>query len=238
MTFNFIIGIIIVVIIVLYLKKEKREKQRRFIENYRFSPALLKRVQQEHDYLRDEDMVKVARATKDYFLICHMAKGKMVAMPSEIVDVLWHHFILFTREYESFCKQGLGRFLHHVPTEVMQSKTQAQEGIKRAWRLACAKEGISPKHPTKLPFLFAIDKILNTKGGFMYDLDCKNASGSTKNSGCGGYCATDIGCASGCVGESGDSFYDGYGGDGHSGGDSSCGGHSCGGGCGGGCGGS
>jgi len=236
MTFNIIIGIAILIGIVLFLKKEKYDKQRRFIEHYKFSPALLKRVQKEHEYLSDEDMLKVARATKDYFLICHMARGKMVAMPSEIVDVLWHNFILFTREYESFCKQGLGRFLHHVPTEAMQSKIQAQEGIKRAWRLACAKEDINPKRPTKLPLLFAIDKVLNIKGGFTYELDCKtapHASSSNSSRGCGGYCATDINCTSGCVGESGNSSYDGHGGDGHSGGDSSCGGHSCGGGCGG-----
>ena len=232
---NIIIGIGIVIAIILFLKKEKTDRQRRFIEHYKFAPALLKRVQKEHDYLSDEEMLKVARATKDYFLICHMAKGKMVAMPSEIVDVLWHNFILFTREYEAFCEQGLGRFLHHVPVEAMSNQTQAQEGIKRAWRIACAKEDINPKRPTKLPLIFNIDKLLNIKDGFIYELNCEKLPQSPKASANGnggyiysGYCATHISCTSGCAGESGDSSSNAFGGDSHDG--HSCGGHSCGGG--------
>lgn len=234
MIINILIGIVITLAIFWFLKKEKYGRERRFLEYYTFSPSLLKRVQKQHDYLSNEDMLKVTRATKDYFIICHIAKGKMVAMPSEIVDVLWHEFILFTREYEKFCKKGLGRFLHHVPTEAMKSKTQAQEGIKRAWRLACAKEDINPKRPTKLPLIFSIDKDLSIVGGFTYQLNCSKTPYDSKNgNSCGGYCATDIGCSSGCVGESGDSSYDGYGGDssGSSGGSHSC--SSCGSGCGG-----
>jgi len=229
---NILIGLGIIIAIVLFLKKEKRDRQRRFLEHYKFSKAVLKRVQKQHDYLTDEDMIKVARATKDYFIICHMAKGKMVAMPSEIIDVLWHEFILFTREYEQFCKQGLGKFLHHVPTEAMSSKTQAQEGIKRAWRLACAKEGINPKHPSKLPLIFHIDRTLNIVGGFKYELNCaKKPYDNNANSSCGGYCATDIGCTSGCAGESGTQSDSIFGGDGDSGGGHSC--SSCGSSCGG-----
>ncbi len=219
---NILIASMILLGIVWFLRKEKRGRQLRFLEQYKFSPVLLKRVQKQHDYLRDEDLLKVAKATKEYFIICHMAKGKMVAMPSQIVDVLWHEFILFTREYEQFCKQGLGTFLHHVPTEAMKDKTQAGEGIKRAWRLACAREGINPKNPDKLPLLFHIDKTLNIVDGFKYDLDCKKI-GQYNNSACAGYCATDINCTSGCVGESGgheSSHSDWFGGDGDSG-------HSC-----------
>jgi len=166
---------------------------------------------------------------RDYFYICNQANGKMVAMPSEIVDVLWHEFILFTRAYETFCNQALGRFLHHTPTEAMPQKTMATDGIKRAWRLACAKAGINPKKPDKLPLLFAIDSMLNIKGGFTYVLNCQHTPyHNNTQGGCGGYCATDIGCASGCIGESGDSSYSGYGGDSSSdgffgGGDASCG---------------
>ena len=66
---NVLIGLGIIVVIVWFLKKEKKDRQRRFLEHYKFSPALLKRVQKEHDYLSDEEMIKVARATKYYFII-------------------------------------------------------------------------------------------------------------------------------------------------------------------------
>ena len=63
----------------------------------------------------------------------------------------------------------------------MASPTVAQDGIKRAWRLACAREGINPKTPSRLPLLFAIDGV-GIANGFRYQLDCM-ATGK----GCGRY---------------------------------------------------
>ena len=96
----------------------------------------------------------------------------MVSMPSQVVDVAWHEFILYTRPYEKFCKKGLGRFLHHTPTEAMSSPTVAQDGIKRAWRLSCARHKIDPARPAELPLLFSIDKQLNIEDGFIYSKNC------------------------------------------------------------------
>lgn len=111
----------------------------------------------------------------------------------------------------------------------MRSPTHAQEGIKRAWRLACAHEKINPSTPKHLPLIFSIDSLLNIEDGFKYAIDCK--SPSTKSDGSGvGYCAGHIGCAGGCAGDSGSTsvsdsggFFDGFG----SGSD--CGGGGCGG---------
>ena len=228
MSTEIILSLTVASLFFYFWRKEQKKKQLAFIKNYKFSPAIIRRIKEKHSYLSDRDMVKVIKATRDYFYICNQANGKMVAMPSEVVDVFWHEFLLFTREYQLFCKRGIGRFLHHTPTEAMKSKTSAQEGIKRAWRLACAKEGIDPKNPKKLPLLFGIDKMLKIKGGFNYQLNCQSQLGSST----GGYCATDIGCSSGCSGDSGascggdsSSFSD----SGSSSSCSSCGGGGCGG---------
>ncbi|GGL22028.1 hypothetical protein Sme01_19930 [Sphaerisporangium melleum] len=37
--------------------------------------------------------------------------------PSKQVDVGWHTFILYTRDYVKFCDQVAGRFIHHCPTD-------------------------------------------------------------------------------------------------------------------------
>lgn len=37
--------------------------------------------------------------------------------PSKLVDIGWHTFILYTREYAAFCDLYAGRFIHHVPTD-------------------------------------------------------------------------------------------------------------------------
>jgi hypothetical protein len=38
--------------------------------------------------------------------------------PSELVDIGWHTFILYTREYAAFCEEIAGRFIHHAPNDV------------------------------------------------------------------------------------------------------------------------
>lgn len=38
--------------------------------------------------------------------------------PSATVDIGWHTFILYTREYAAFGQRIAGRFLHHSPTDV------------------------------------------------------------------------------------------------------------------------
>ncbi|GAB6898183.1 glycine-rich domain-containing protein [Kineosporia succinea] len=38
--------------------------------------------------------------------------------PSDLVDIGWHTFILYTREYQAFCDQVAGRFIHHVPDDL------------------------------------------------------------------------------------------------------------------------
>lgn len=155
---------------------------------------------------------RVFDGLRDYFVICAQARGRFVAMPSQVADDAWHAFILHTRYYQDFCNKALGRFLHHTPAEAMTTQTIATEGIQRAWRLACALEKINPKQPAKLPRLFALDGALNIPNGFRYDTRCSPESGN--------YCASHIGCGSGCGGSSGPSDAGG----------SSCGGSGCGGG--------
>jgi hypothetical protein len=39
-----------------------------------------------------------------------------VYSPSPLVDIGWHTFILYTREYAEFCNRLAGFFIHHAPT--------------------------------------------------------------------------------------------------------------------------
>jgi hypothetical protein len=50
-----------------------------------------------------------------YFWLCR-ATGSSLPMISALVDGVWHQFVLFTREYEAFCREHLGSFCHHSPT--------------------------------------------------------------------------------------------------------------------------
>ncbi|MET1079339.1 MAG: hypothetical protein ABWY06_15110 [Pseudomonas sp.] len=95
-------------------------------------------------------------------------------MPSQAVDLAWHECILHTRLYQHFCRPSLGRFLHHIPSEAMR----AQASIRRAWRLACAREGIDSKRSNRLQLLFALDAELGIVCGFRYQLHCRPGDGA------------------------------------------------------------
>lgn len=203
------------------IRKTFRSRRNVFIYEYKFSSRLKRKLTEEYPHLDEEGVRMVVLGLRDYFAVCSLAGKKNVAMPSQAVDVIWHEFILHTREYQLFCKKALGRFLHHTPATAMKSQYVADEGIKRAWRLCCAKEGIDPKKPENLPRLFAIDSLLGIKNGFYYSLNCNSSMGNSYSARTD-YCANHIGCSSGCAGTSGDSdgggFFDFLGG-----GDSSCG---------------
>ncbi|MBK7414826.1 MAG: hypothetical protein IPJ38_06620 [Dechloromonas sp.] len=197
-----------------------RSRRIAYIDNFPYARLLDKRLATRRPELSEAQRQAVFVGLNDYFQLCRIAGKRMVAMPSQAVDDAWHEFILFTRQYDKFCQGAFGRFLHHTPAEAMSAPTQASEGIRRAWRLACAREKIDPQKPDRLPRLFALDAILLIAGGFIYHLDCMAA----QKAGLGdGYCASHIGCggSSGCSGDSGSS-------------DSGDGGSGCGGGCGGG----
>jgi len=159
--FYIFIAIAIVAGIVYFMHRGGQKRQLTFIDNYRFHPTIRNKVAAKHPQLNNKQLDQVFNGLRDYFYICNQASNKMVAMPSQVVDDAWHEFILFTRAYQQYCKKALGRYLHHTPAKAMSSPTLAQDGIKRAWRLACAKDDINPKAPLLLPLLFGIDALLN-----------------------------------------------------------------------------
>jgi hypothetical protein len=190
---------VMLLLVVFYFRHKKRL---RFINAFEFSVSIKQKVSNKYPHLSNTQIDRVFDSLRSFFLISYKAKRKPVAMPSQVVDVAWHEFILFTKQYETFCKRAMGRFLHNTPTEAMNSRTTAQEGIKRAWRLACHLENINPKSPARLPMLFAIDADLEIADGFFYSKNCKDRNSPNYGN---DYCATHIGCSSSCSGASGDS---------------------------------
>lgn len=230
-----------------WLLRRQRERLRaQRLAQVRFPGALARKVRATYPHLDDAQVARVLDGLREFFAISAMARGRLVAMPSQVVDVAWHEFILSTRAYAAFCREALGRFLHHTPAEAMRSPTQAQDGIRRAWRLACLREGMNPRAATHLPLLFALDSELAIADGFRYALDCRAAAAAAASGATGTdaitYCGSAIGCSSGggCASGSGTGSDTGSsdgssdsGGGGDSGGDSGgggCGGGGCGGG--------
>jgi hypothetical protein len=43
------------------------------------------------------------------------AQSSQPCIPTPLIDDAWHEFMLYTREYEQFCKTYCGGFMHHEP---------------------------------------------------------------------------------------------------------------------------
>lgn len=64
--------------------------------------------------LSPEDAKIHEEECKRYLLLCALHPDKKLGMKG-VVDNYWHTFLLFTREYLSFCNEIGSSFIHHVP---------------------------------------------------------------------------------------------------------------------------
>lgn len=52
---------------------------------------------------------------KQFLYVCAVTPGYKVT--SDAIDSMWHTFLLFTKDYRSFCERYLGKFINHEPFE-------------------------------------------------------------------------------------------------------------------------
>ncbi len=152
----------------------KKAKRRAFIEAYPWPPGLINHFVGEHPTLNSRDITKVERGLRQFFLAYLNGGRRYVSMPSVAADELWHGFIVYTREYDAFCRQAFGQFLHHRPAGVLKpSQKHSNEGLRRVWWQTCKLEGINPQAAAALPLLFALDRDVKFPGGHIYHPDCE-----------------------------------------------------------------
>jgi len=226
-----IVLVILVIVIVMMWSRHIALARTEYIRTYMFPIGLIEKFAAQRPELEAKDRQLVARALRQFFIAYLTSGRKFVSMPSQVVDELWHEFILYTRQYERFCQKAFGRFLHHTPAMVLGKHRENNAGIRRAWWYACLEENINPRKATRLPLLFAIDAKLNIANGFHYVLDCKGINRGDGDSGSSVYCGGDI------TSTEFDGGLEGFGDSSTSESSDSAGSGGCGGGCSGGCGG-
>jgi hypothetical protein len=235
-----VLAFISIVVAATLYRKWAHLRRAEFIRTYRWTAGLLARLEKHRPGLARKDSALVSRGLRQFF-IAYLTSGKrFVSMPSQVADDLWHEFILYTREYDAFCRRAFGEFLHHTPAVVLSEHRKSNEGLRRVWWYCCKYESIDPVNPTRLPLLFALDAKLNIPDGFVYHPRCeelrKSGTGVTY---CGGDFANSsidgssvgFGDGGGHGGHGGHSDHGGgHGGDGGGDGGGGCSGGSCGGG--------
>ncbi|MEW6515216.1 MAG: hypothetical protein AB1443_14585 [Pseudomonadota bacterium] len=194
------VSVLLAITLWVVWRRNVRLGRERFIREYAWPKGLLDRLGKRRPELGLKDRALVARGLRQFFLAHHLSGRRFVSMPSQIVDDLWHEFILYTKGYDAFCKQAFGRFLHHTPAVVLGTEQQNNEGLRRCWYWCCREENINPQHPSRLPLLFALDSKLGIADGFVYAPDCK---GLTSNQNGTPHCGADLGSGSGADGGGG-----------------------------------
>jgi hypothetical protein len=183
----FALAFISVVVAASLYRKWTHLRRAEFVRTYRWPAGLLARLEKHRPGLARKDSALVSRGLRQFFVAYLMSGKRFVSMPSQIADDLWHEFILYTREYDAFCRRAFGEFLHHTPAVVLSEHRRSNEGLRRVWWYCCKYESIDPVKPTRLPLLFALDTKLNIPDGFVYHPQCKelrqNGSGAVY---CGG----------------------------------------------------
>jgi hypothetical protein len=76
---------------------------------------LVARIAAEHPELSADLPARILDQTLAFLETC--ATSTEPIGPSELVDIGWHTFILYTHEYAEFCYRIAGRFIHHVPDD-------------------------------------------------------------------------------------------------------------------------
>jgi len=232
---NAVLAVVVLVVAGRLYGKWLTFRRAEFIRTFRWPPGLLQRLEKHRPGIERKDSALVSRGLRQFFLAYLMSGKRYVSMPSQVADDLWHEFILYTREYDAFCRRAFGGFLHHTPAVVLSEHRKGNEGLRRVWWYCCKYENLDPVRPTRLPLLFALDSKLKIANGFVYHSDCEKL----RKSGSGAaYCGGDFSDSSvdGSSAGFGDGDASGHGSD-AGGSDGSSGGDGGGGGCGGGCGG-
>ncbi len=142
------------------------------IDAYEFPSSVRSRFSLQHQSLSAEDVRVVEAGTRQWFrLVARHPKAKL-AMPSVIVDDMWHEHVLHTRDYAEFCDSAFVRFLHHTPESAMSAdgaSANRTAGIATTYKVAQQDE---PGEAGRLPLLFRADAELGIGGGRRYLADC------------------------------------------------------------------
>ena len=170
----FIVAVGALIVAYAVWAKTRQLARAEVIRTYQWPRGLLDRLEKKHPGMGRKESALVSRGLRQFFIAYLMSGRKYVSMPSQAADDLWHEFILYTRDYQEFCKRAFGGFLHHTPAVVLaDGQRTSNAGLRRAWWYTCKYENINPRSPTRLPLLFALDTKLNIANGFRYEADCK-----------------------------------------------------------------
>lgn len=80
--------------------------------------------------IEQEEAERIFNETLKWLWLGNKVNDVFIDDSTLIIDEMWHNFILFTQDYEHFCKQSFGRYIHHQP-----EKRKQQDWYKQSFNI-------------------------------------------------------------------------------------------------------
>ena len=77
---------------------------------------LTSRLMKDHPEIEKNGAQSIVDGALGFLSLCANHPGHDF-VPSRLVDIGWHTFILYTRDYQDFCERIAGSFIHHEPND-------------------------------------------------------------------------------------------------------------------------
>lgn len=147
------------------------------LKHYVFSEKTLKSFSEKYPHFTPEQNKLVQNTLKDFFILNILEPKKNIAMPSRVVDELWHSMIDDKEEYADFCQKIFKKELNHIeePNSIKgKSRNNPVRGftkdVKQTYKLFSYHNDIQFNYASnKIPMLFMIDTLFPIDFGYFYD---------------------------------------------------------------------
>jgi len=130
----------------------------RLVARVRKDGTFMERFGAQDDATQQAWAERIMDGAAGFLVLCAAGHGEGYS-PSPLVDIGWHTFLLYTRDYAAFCQRVAGRFIHHVPDDASGAPARTRPAENRDRTIAAITAAG-----------FAVDEPLWTLGA----LDCGN----------------------------------------------------------------
>ena len=103
-------GVVFFILLAIIWQMRVRSRREAHIRTFTLPKGLYDKLRAKHPTLALKDCQLVAQGLRQFFLAYLKSGHQYVSMPSQVVDDLWHEFILYTKNYQLFAKRPSGAF--------------------------------------------------------------------------------------------------------------------------------
>lgn len=145
--------------------------KKEFPYDYQFPEIVIKRwkAKEQFSHITPSQFEQAESGLMQFFEVLYFNKTS-VAMVSELVDDLWHEFILHTKEYHKFCDTVFGKYIHHHPNEGHVVYDWSDKDVPQSMLNLYKLAKNSPLNIVKgTPIIFTIDEKCRIENGYKFN---------------------------------------------------------------------